>query len=223
MKFKKVIFNNLGLKLFALLIAFSFWVVITGKQRAYLEESMEIDVEYFNVSQNIDVRNVRPEKVRITVRGTSKEIGRMGAENFRLKIDLADITESTRMSLFTEDYLLIPENTQIVSVHPKMIEITIEEFMSREVPIRVLDKGKLPRGIRLVERSIKPEKVTIFGYKSQIMDIGTIYASRGVDLAEITSTRTIKIPLKKSEEIIRFEDAEEVEVTVVVENLDERK
>jgi YbbR domain-containing protein len=223
MKLKKVIFNNPGLKIFALLIAFSVWLTITGKQRAYLEKSMEIDMEYFNVSQNIDVRNVRPEKVRITVRGTSKEISRMGPENFKLRIDLAGITEGTRMSLFTEDYLQIPENTQVVSIHPKMIEITIEEFMSQEVPIRVLYKGKLPRGVRLVDRSLTPEKVTIFGYKSQIMDIDTIYAGRSVDLSQITKNRTIKIPLKKSEEIIRFEDTEEVEVTVVVENLNENK
>lgn len=223
MKLKKVIFNNPGLKIFALLIAFSVWLTITGKQRAYLEKSMEIDVEYFNVSQNIDVRSVRPEKVRITVRGTSKEISRMGPENFKLRIDLAGMTEGTRISLFTEDHLQIPENTQIVSIHPKMIEITIEEFMYQEVPIRVLYKGRLPHGIRLVDRRLTPEKVTIFGYKSQIMDIDTIYASQSVDLAEITRTRTFKIPLKKSEEIIRFQDTEEVEVTVVVESQNERK
>jgi YbbR domain-containing protein len=217
MTLKKLIFNNLGLKIFALLIAFSVWLAITGKQRGYLEKSMEIDVEYFNVSQNIDVRNVRPEKARITVRGTSKEISRMGPENFKLRIDLAGISEGTRISLFTEDYLQIPENTQIVSIHPKMIEITIEEFMSQEVPIRVLYKGRLPEGVRLVDRYITPEKVTIFGYKSQIMDIDIIYASQSVDLSEISGTRTIKIPLKKSEEIIRFEDTEEIEVTVVVE------
>lgn len=223
MNIRKILFNNLGLKITAMLIAFSVWLSITGKQRAYLEKSMEIDVEYFNVSQNIDVRSVRPEKVRIKVKGTSKEISRMGPENFKLRIDLAGINEGTRMSFFIEDYLRIPEGTEIVSIHPKMIEMTLEEFISSEVPIRVLYKGRLQPGIRLIERNINPEKVQVFGYKSQIVDIDTIYASQSVDLSRITRTRTFKIPLKKSEEIIRFEDAEEVEVTVVVENLNEKR
>ena len=205
------------------MIAFSVWVLITGKQRAYQERSLDVNVEYFNISQNLDVRSVRPERVRVVVRGISKEISRLEPTSIKLRFDLKGITEATRLSKFTEDYLVLPEHTEIVTVYPKMIEISIDEFMSREVMVRVLYKGKLRRGIRLIDRKISPEKVKIFGYKSKIITIDTVYAQDSVNLADITETSTYKLTLKKSEEIIRFEDRENVDVTVVVENKNETK
>ena len=205
----------------ALLIALFVWVLISGKQRAYQERSLDVNVEYFNVSHNIDVRSVRPEKVRVVVRGISKEISRLEPSSIKLRIDLKGVSESTRLSKFSEDYLKLPEHTEIVTVHPKMIEISIEEFMSREVPVRVLYKGKFKQGIRLIDRKVTPEKVKIFGYKSKILTIDTVYAQDSINLADISETSSYKLPLKKSEEIIRFEDHESVDVTVVVENRNE--
>lgn len=221
MNLKKLIFNNLSLKVVALLIALFVWVLITGKQRAYQQRSLDVNVEYFNISQNLDVRNVRPEKVRVVVKGAAKEITRLEPDSIRLSVDLAGISEGTRLSMFTEDYLVMPEKIEIVSVHPRMIEIGIEEFMSREVPVRVLYKGKFPKGVRLIDRKVTPEKVRIFGYKSKILTIDTVYAQDSINLADITETATYKLPLKKIEEIIRFENHESVEVTVVVENRNE--
>jgi YbbR domain-containing protein len=221
MNFKKLIFNNLSLKLVALLIALFVWVLISGKQRAYQERSLDVNVEYFNVSQNLDVRNVRPEKVRVVVKGAAKEITRLEPDSIKLSVDLEGISESTRLSMFTEDYLVLPEKIEIVSVHPRMIEISTEEFMSREVPVRVLYKGKFKRGVRLIDRKVTPEKVKIFGYKSKILTIDTVYAQDSINLADISETSSYKLPLKKSEEIIRFEGHESVDVTVVVENRNE--
>ncbi len=221
MNINKLIFNNLSLKLVALLIAISVWVLITGKQRTFLERSLDVNVEYYNISNNLDVRSVRPDRVRIVVKGPSKEITKLELSNLKLSVDLKGITEGTRMSLFTEDYLVLPENTEIVSVHPKMIEITIEEFMAREVPVRVLYKGRLKNGIKLIERTLNPEKVKIFGYKSKIINIDTVYALDSVNLGDIDKTTSFKLQLKKNEEIIRFEDRENVDLTVVVENKNE--
>jgi YbbR domain-containing protein len=220
MGIKKFIFSNFGLKATALLSALLVWILITGRERTYLEKTLEIDVEYFNVLKNAAVQTVRPEKVRMKVKGISTEIKNIVPQDFKLRIDLKDIL-GTR-NFFTEDYLEINKEVQVVSIHPKMIEITIEEFMSKEVPVRVFYKGKMRRGIKLIDRKISPEKVGIFGYKSKIMGIDTVYALHSVDLSGIVKTRTIKIPLKKTEEIIRFEGAEEVEVTVQVEIPDEK-
>lgn len=226
MKIKRIILNNSGLKITALFIAFGVWLIIAGQERSYLERSFEVNIEYFNVSKNIDVRNVRTEKVRIKLKGPSNELKGIDSENFKLRIDLAGINESTRLNLFSEDYLefpKLPEGIKIVSIHPKMLEITVAEFMSKEVSVRVLYSGKLKKGIRLIERRVEPEKVTIFGYKSRIENITTVFAAGKIDLSEITESKAIKLPLKKSKEIIRFEKDDQVEIFIKIESRYDKK
>jgi len=218
MKIKKIITNNFGLKVTALFLAFFVWAMITGKERSYSERVLEVRVECLNVSDNIDVSSVKPEKVRVTVKGTSKKLKRITPEDFKIKIDLKDVTEGTRLNYFTEDYLQSPEEIQNMAVHPRMIEITVKEFITKEVSVKVRYKGRLKKGIRLIERRVVPEKVKIFGYKSQIGTITTIECAENVDISEIEESKSIKIPLKKEKEILRFEDTDEVEVIIVVDN-----
>lgn len=218
MNIRRILFNNLGLKMVALAIAVLVWVLITGKQRTYEEKTFEVAVEYFNVSKNIDVRTVRPDKVRIKVRGTTREIRPVVDEDFRLRVDLAGVNHSTRMNLFAEDYLTFTRELEILSVHPKMIEVEVEEFMRKEVPVRVRYRGRMPNGVVLLNRTLKPEKVVVFGYRSQIQNVTVVNAERDIHLDTIERTRTFRIPLQKTEEILRFEDTDTVEVVIEVEN-----
>jgi YbbR domain-containing protein len=119
--------------------------------------------------------------------------------------------------------LVTPEDTQVVSIHPKMIEMKVEEFMTKEVPVRIQFIKSYNRNLKVKEVLFKPQKVKIFGYKSRIQSINSVAAVEPVDRSKITETTTLKIDLKKREEILKFEDAESVEVTIVVERHDQRK
>lgn len=222
MNIKKIFLNNKGLKTSAFLLALFVWVTISGRERTYLEKSFEINVENLNVSEMIDV-HARPETVRVTIRGTSREISDITAEDLKFRVDLNNVNESTRFSIFTEDYLKLPEDIEVVSVNPKMIEITVKEFFYREVPVRILYTGRLPKGISLIERKINPEKVRIFGYKSQIMNINTAFGADKIDLSKVTVNKTIIIPLDKGKGILRFEDSENVSVSLIVKNIYEKR
>lgn len=222
MMLKRIIFNNFGLKLTALFIALFVWIQITGSQRLYVEKTIDVDVEYVNVSQNINVSFLRPEKVKVKVRGTSSKIKELVAEDFKMRLDLNGVKESMPLNFFTEDYLISPPEIQVVSVHPKMIEMQVEEFMSRVVPVKVQYKNSFPKGIRLIEVVVKPPEIKIFGYKSQVRSINEVYLFDAVDRSKINESTTLKIPLKKREEILKFEDTETVEITVVVEKYEKR-
>lgn len=222
MNIKKIFLNNKGLKTSAFLLALFVWVTISGRERTYLEKSFEINVENLNVSEMIDV-HARPETVRVTIRGTSREISDITAEDLKFRVDLNNVNESTRFSIFTEDYLKLPEDIEVVSVNPKMIEVTVKEFFYREVPVRILYTGRLPKGISLIERKINPEKVRIFGYKSQIMNINTAFGVDKIDLSKVTFSKTITIPLDKGKGILRFEDSENVSVSLIVKNIYEKR
>jgi YbbR domain-containing protein len=218
MKIKNIIFSNFNLKISAFLVALLTWILITGKERTYLEETIDVNVEYFNVSNDIDVKNINPEKVRVKVKGISTEMKKIDLKDFKLKIDLKGTNQSMKLNKFTRDYLEYPVNVNVVSVYPQWIEITIEEFFIKEVPVKVKYTGIFGKGIKLIKRSVRPEKVKIYGYKSQIKDIDMVYTAESIDLSKIDKTTTFKLLLEKREEILKFKDSEEVEATIAVKN-----
>lgn len=217
MQIKNFIFKNPGLRFMALVLAVLVWAMISGRERSYSEKTMDVNVEYYGIQENIDVRSVRPDKVRIKIRATSQELNKITPDDFRIRINLQDVTEGIH-NYWTENYLQFPEGMEIMAIQQKMIEVTIKEFMTREVAVRVRYKGKMKPGIRLVERHLVPEKVKIFGYKSQIADLEEVEAAEWVNLAEIQESTVIKIPLKKEAEILKFEDTDTIEVHITVEN-----
>jgi YbbR domain-containing protein len=217
MKIKHLFFNNFGLKITALLFALTVWILIAGQEHAYLEKNFEANVEFFNTSENIDA-NPRPEKVRIKVKGTSREIKNISADDFKIKIDLAGISQGTTLNLLAGDFLELPGNIdpEEVTIHPRMIAVTVKQLIWKEVAVKVNFTGKPARGIVLTKK-IVPGKVRIYGYKSQITAINTVIVEQSVDLSEINKSKTLKLYLQKREEILRVEGSEEIEIQLVVE------
>ena len=73
MKFlKEVILNNLHLKLLSLLVAFLLWLNVTSQKKTHLEVFSYIDI--INLRKNIEIEAVEPERVKIILEGTSKNI-----------------------------------------------------------------------------------------------------------------------------------------------------
>lgn len=225
MKLNKLITGNLGLKAFALFMAIFVWALITGKERSYAEKNLECRVEYVNVAKNIDVSNIKPEKVQLSLKGTSNELARISPEDFKIIIDLKDITEGTRINYFTEDYIQFPkgiQGIQILATQPRMIEITTKEFITKEADVRIRYKGKMPNGIRLIDRRVVPEKIKISGYKPDIESINFIDGVEYVNLSDIKESKTVKLFLKKEKEILRM-DTDEVEIFIEVEDINRKK
>jgi YbbR domain-containing protein len=218
MTIKNFILKNVGLRTVALALAIFVWAMISGKERSYSNKTVDVNVEYYGIQKNIDVRSVRPDRVRIKVRATTQELNKITDEDFKLRIDLKDISEGSH-NYWTENYLQFPEGMEIVSIQQKMIEVTVKEFITREVPTRVRYRGRFKPWIRLVERHWQPEKVKVFGYKSQIENLQEVEAAEWVNLWDIEASTVIKLPLKREKEILKFEDTDTVEVYITVENI----
>lgn len=202
----------------ALFLATLVWAIITGKERSYEEKTIEVSPEYYNVNPSIVVSSVIPYNVRIKVRGTSNQLEKISEDNFKIRIDLERIKENSRFNVFAEDALQYPTDIAILSIQPKMIEITTTEISTREVPVKVRYVGQLKSGVVILERRITPNKIKIFGYKSQVFNINEVEAAEYIDLSDITKSETFSLPLKKVKEIIRFEGNDFVTVSIIVEN-----
>jgi YbbR domain-containing protein len=219
---KKLFLNNWGLKTSALVLAILVWASISGRERTFSERTMKVPVEIFNVSENMEVVSLRPEEVTVSLRGASKFVAAAATEINPIKIDLKNINESSKLNYFAEDYLEIPAGVQLISIHPKMIEVFVEEFATKEVPVKIRFHGRLPAQLILKEARVIPDRVAVMGYKSQINDIGVVLTEE-VELSTLKGSVTRRISLKQTREILKFRDHRDVELQLEIEERSAKK
>ncbi len=211
MSMRNLIFKNLGLKVLALFIALLVWTIITGRERASDEMTLRIPVEIVNPPLNIEVKSIRPEEVQVSVQGKTQLLNALGSRSLTVRIDLARFSESAKLQFFAEDYIEKPESLSILSVHPKMVEIHLEELISKTVAVRLTSRGRLPAGFRPEDLRINPTRVTIYGYRSEI-DKLTAISSEEIDLAALEPGVPLTVSLKQGPEILKFVDSREIQV-----------
>jgi YbbR domain-containing protein len=102
-KIKKLFLNNWGLKTSALLLAVLVWAIISGQEKTYSEKTLKIPIEIINVSSNMEVVNLQPEEVRVSLKGSANLIAKTRPENMAIKIDLKNINENSKLNYFAED------------------------------------------------------------------------------------------------------------------------
>jgi len=214
-KLKKLFLNNWGLKTGALLLAVLVWAIISGQEKSYSEKTLKIPIEIVNVSSNLEVVNLQPEEVRVSLKGAANLISKIYPENIAIKIDLKNISESSKLNYFAEDYLEIPQGIQIISLHPKMIGVYVEEFDTKELPVRIRFRGQLKEALKMKEARVVPDRVTIIGYKSQLDGI-TVVMTEEVNLDEIMSSQKRRIALKQTRNILKFRDHRDVELIMEI-------
>lgn len=216
-KLKKLFLNNWGLKASALLLAVLAWAIISGREKTFSERTLKIPIETINVSSNLEVVNIQPEEARVSLKGSANIIAKIRPESLAIKIDLKNISESSKLNYFAEDYVEIPAGIQIISLHPKMIEVYVEEFDTKELPVRARFRGQLKEPLKMKEFKVIPDRVTIIGYKSQLQNLTVVFTEE-VDLDDIKASQKRTVALKQTRNILKFRDRRDVDLLLEIES-----
>jgi YbbR domain-containing protein len=221
-KIRNLFLNNWGLKVSALILAVLIWAIVSGQEKAYSEKTLKIPIEIIHVSPNVEVVSLQPEDARVALRGAANLVARIHPENMAIKIDLKNINVSSKLNYFAEDYLEIPQGIQVISIHPKMIAVYVEEFDTKELPVKIHFRGQLKAPLKMKSARVIPDRVTIIGYKSQLGDIAVVHTEE-VNLDEIGASQELKVALKQTRNILKFRDRRDVDLQLEIESVPANK
>jgi len=218
---KRLFFHNFMLKVTALILALVVWAVLVGRERTDSERAVKIQVELINIPENIEIRSVRPEEVQVRLLGAANRLDKLDSKSLSLRIDLKDMKETSKQIFYSEAHISKPKELTLLSCHPKLIEVQLESIV-KEVPVRVLFSGKLPRQLVLRETRINPERTVVVGGRSQLADLTHIW-TEAIDLSALNATMTRRVALQSGKSMIHFKSIKEVEVTLIIEKINEHK
>ena len=84
-KLKKLILENLHLKILSLLVAFLLWLNITSMQKTKIEFYTPVEIK--NVPENIVITKIKPDKVLVVVEGYKTSLTTVDISNIKAFVD----------------------------------------------------------------------------------------------------------------------------------------
>jgi len=173
--FKSKILNVL----LAVTLSFGLWLyVITFVSSEREETFYDIPVSYQGEAllndRNLMITTETRPTVNLTLYGKRSELSKLTVENITILADLSKIGEPGTHSLNYDIYYPgdIPDNAfSVQSQYPSMVRLTVERRITKEIPVNIRYKGRVPENyiVDTEKLELDRENITVSGPAS-VMD-----------------------------------------------------
>ncbi len=178
MNFRKVISNNLSLKIFALIISVSLWLYVYFVYGARINKTASIQIQTLNIPQELSV-SLSSKYIDITFTAPARIIEQV-EKSIRAVMDLSNIGPGTFKRKVD---IVYPKEAEIIKIDPEEVEITVEKIISKEFKIKGIIKGKTTPGNALGTPELTPSVITIQETESLVNSIKEVIIEINVDNA----------------------------------------
>jgi YbbR domain-containing protein len=212
MKARNLVFNNLGLKVSAVLLATCLWLFVTSRGQS--EISLEVPVEFQNVPAGLGIVNDNAKTVIVTVKGQERLMRNLKASDIRVFVDLAKARRGEGVYPIDRDNIRLPFAMAVTNISPPTCRVRLEEVISKKVPVRAVITGSPGKGFFVKAVKVDPAEVRVTGLKSEVRKVNELQTEL-FDISGITKTVTRQSALETSW-INAKTDVAAVKVTVVI-------
>ncbi len=183
-KLGRLIINNFGLKVLAVVFAIILWLVIVNTEDPEKAATFTIPIEVVNsgylADENLTYEILdNNDTISFTVSGKRSVVENLTADDFRAVANMENIDETMTMvpiSLTATSY-----NSQLeITRRQSYLMVSVEPLVTKEFEIMVAVEGS-PEGDYFVESTeASPNVVTVSGAKSLVEEIDSVWTSINV-------------------------------------------
>lgn len=170
-----MLFDNLGLKLVALLLAVLVYLNVYTDRPATMMVSFPIQIT--DLPDTLSLSGPAPAAVQAELRGTAKQLIRLRVTEPPLKVSLAGVsTGHFERALGVED-LPLPEGVQLQLdrfVSPRTLELEVDRRVSRELPVAASIEGNAA-ALWDGTFEVRPPRVMVSGPAAAFATLDTVH------------------------------------------------
>jgi len=200
-------------KLISLLLAVILWAHIVNTQVG--EVTFKLPVEYKNIPESLIVIEKEPPLVTITFKGKKDLLRNINTKNIKVFVNLQNpkVNKTTQYPVLLSRGEL-PDNIEI-STNKKFVTLTIENKISKKLPVKVNISNKDPDTFILGQPTILPPYVTVSGPESIIASINVITTEPvGITSAKKNINTTVSADISDFKNIKVEPDSLQVKIPV---------
>jgi YbbR domain-containing protein len=169
---KKLLFENLGLKIAAILLSIVLWFFVTSRGQS--EISIDVPLELKNMPQGLELVNHGTKTVNLNIKGQERFIKNVSASNVRVSLDLSKAKRGEGTYYINREDIKLPRSITITNISPPSVRVTTEETASKTVKVVPVIVGEPRKGFYLKSAEVLPETIVIEGVRSEIAKISAL-------------------------------------------------
>ncbi len=181
--------KDLVIKIVSIMTAILIWFVVLDTNNPFEERTLAVPL-----TSNIDILQRKslqlvgtqlPTSVDIKIKGRRSKISGVTANDFRITIDLSEVSESgfKRINIEEPEYIG-DQDIIIVGINPTTVNLNFERIIGKQYPVNVEFTGSLPAGYEIINLKVEPSNVILEEKESSISQISKVVAFVNLDEAD---------------------------------------
>jgi YbbR domain-containing protein len=163
--------ENFGPLILSFILAVTAWVAAVSQEDPLIEQLFPepIPINYNGLQEGLTIVGAPPETAQVTLRAPESVWRNLNSQNLSISADLSSFDAGIhRVELDRE---VDRRATQVTSIDPAVVTLTIEALSTKRVDVRVQTRGDVASGYRAEEPQLDLEQVTVSGPASVVSKV----------------------------------------------------
>jgi YbbR domain-containing protein len=209
---KKLLFENFGLKVSAVLIALLLWLFVTWRGQS--EMTFGVPIEFKDVPMGLGIVSASAKSANVTVKGQERVMKNIRPTDLRVFVDLARAKKGEGSFHINKDDVKLPYAMTVMNIEPSTVRMRLDETVTKTVTVNPLLAGAPGKGYYIKTVEIVPKSIVIQGLKTEVRKINEI-RTEVMDISGIEETTSQELNVDAGGANIKPE-RDKVRVTVVI-------
>lgn len=169
--------SSWGLKLLAVSLAVTAWIVLTvEKPETLSDKAVEVSVRYDNFPGLIVIDPI--ETVRVGVRGPESKIGMVNSNVVDVSVELPNPTKGIFEVPLTHENVLLPDkDLEVISIEPQSFTLELDLEARQLLQVQAKLEGEPAAGAVVQHAEVIPPSVLVRGPESRIRAIESLFTT----------------------------------------------
>lgn len=189
------LFRNLSTLLLALALAVVVWFSAETAANPNIESTRSVPLEIVGLDPNMLVVSNPPAQVRVTLRAPNSVLNSLDSVDGSISawLDVTGLESGTYELEVKAKASEIYGPVRISQITPEFVTLTIEQLITRSVPVELEVTGEPAIGYQADPPSYTPTVVTVSGAASLVDQVDTTLVT--LDISEASETIDVNIPV----------------------------
>lgn len=209
---KKLLFENIGLKIAAVLISVLLWFFVTSRGQS--EMSFGVPIEFKDVPIGLGISSASSKSANVTVRAQERVMKSLRPSDIRVFVDLSKARKGDMIFHINKDDVKLPYAMTVTNIDPSTVKVKLDETVTKAVEVRPLITGVPDSGFSIKSVEVNPKSIVIQGMQNEVRKIREI-GTEPMDISGARETQTQELAVDPGGANIRPE-RNTVRVTVII-------
>lgn len=166
MRIRKVLFENLGLKIASVIFSIVLWMFVTSRGQS--EVSLDVPIEFRNIPSGYEIVSYSVKNVNVNIKGQERLIKSVKPSDVHVYVDLKKAKKGENLYYISSDDIELSRAFTVTNVKPSYIRIFVEETIKKSVKVVPIITGYVANGYFIKSVDVEPRMIEIEGIRSEV-------------------------------------------------------